>query len=140
MSATRLVTVADLKRVRVEAEVDEFDIGGITLGAAVKISAEGFPEWPGEARSKRSPTPSSGDDSGPKIPADPPIRASSSSRSPCSNHAPQARPADRSGNRFARSITLMLGTFCLEYLGITTRPWARKRRRSGFSTTHRVPR
>ena len=40
--AARLVTVADLRRVRVEAEVDEFDISGITLGAHVKISAEGF--------------------------------------------------------------------------------------------------
>jgi RND family efflux transporter MFP subunit len=40
--AARLVTVADLKRVRVEAEVDEFDISGITLRAHVKISAEGF--------------------------------------------------------------------------------------------------
>jgi HlyD family secretion protein len=40
--ATRLVTVADLRRVRVEAEVDEFDISGIALGAPVKISAEGF--------------------------------------------------------------------------------------------------
>ncbi len=47
--ATRLVTVADLSRVRVEAEVDEFDFGAITLGARVKIFAEGFPRsvWKG---------------------------------------------------------------------------------------------
>jgi hypothetical protein len=32
-----------LKRVRVEAEVDEVDFGGIALGAIVTISAEGFP-------------------------------------------------------------------------------------------------
>jgi multidrug efflux pump subunit AcrA (membrane-fusion protein) len=41
-AATRLVTVADLKRVRVEAEVDEYDISGMTLGARVKFTAEGF--------------------------------------------------------------------------------------------------
>lgn len=40
---TRLVTIADLQRVRIEAEVDEFDIGGVSLGADVRISAEGFP-------------------------------------------------------------------------------------------------
>jgi HlyD family secretion protein len=40
---THLVTIADLKRVRIEAEVDEFDIGGISLGADVRVSAEGFP-------------------------------------------------------------------------------------------------
>ncbi len=48
-AATRVVTVADLKRLRVEAEVDEFDVGGMALGAAVKVSAEGFPQvaWRG---------------------------------------------------------------------------------------------
>jgi len=47
---TRLVTIVDLKRVRIEAEVDEFDIGGITLGADVRVSAEGFPglTWRGQ--------------------------------------------------------------------------------------------
>ena len=49
-AAARLVIVADLKRVRVEAEVDEFDVGGMALGALVKISAEGFPQsaWRGK--------------------------------------------------------------------------------------------
>ncbi len=42
-AAARLVTVADLKRVRIEAEVDEVDIGAIALGAEVVIAAEGFP-------------------------------------------------------------------------------------------------
>lgn len=37
-----LATIADLSRTRVEAEVDEFDAGKITLGQAVKIRAEGF--------------------------------------------------------------------------------------------------
>lgn len=37
-----LVTIADLTRTRVEAEVDEFDAGKITLGQTVKIRAEGF--------------------------------------------------------------------------------------------------
>ena len=38
-----MVTLADLHRVRVEAEVDEIDFGGIALGAEATISAEGFP-------------------------------------------------------------------------------------------------
>ena len=48
--AARLVTIADLKRVRIEAEVDEFDISGMALGADVKVSAEGFPHmaWRGK--------------------------------------------------------------------------------------------
>lgn len=37
-----LVTVADLKRTRVEAEVDEFDTGRVELGAPVVVTAEGF--------------------------------------------------------------------------------------------------
>jgi RND family efflux transporter MFP subunit len=49
-AAARLVAIADLTRVRVEAEVDEFDSGSIKLGAPVKVSAEGFPQmaWPGK--------------------------------------------------------------------------------------------
>jgi HlyD family secretion protein len=48
-AAARLVTLADLTRVRVEAEVDEVDFGGITLGAEATVSAEGFPgqTWQG---------------------------------------------------------------------------------------------
>ncbi len=42
-AAARLVTVADLNRVRVEAEVDEVDFGGITLSSEGTITAEGFP-------------------------------------------------------------------------------------------------
>ncbi len=47
--AARVVTVADLQRVRIEAEVDEFDTGRIALGAGVTITAEGFPNasWVG---------------------------------------------------------------------------------------------
>lgn len=37
-----LVELADLRRVRVEAEVDEFDAGRVSLGAPVVIRAEGF--------------------------------------------------------------------------------------------------
>jgi HlyD family secretion protein len=37
-----IVTVADLKKVRVEAEIDEFDTARIRLGAPVAVSAEGF--------------------------------------------------------------------------------------------------
>jgi RND family efflux transporter MFP subunit len=37
-----LVTIADLDKTRVEAEVDEYDAGRIALGAPVTISAEGY--------------------------------------------------------------------------------------------------
>ena len=37
-----IVTVADLKKTRVEAEIDEYDTARIHLGAPVEISAEGF--------------------------------------------------------------------------------------------------
>jgi len=44
----RIATLADLSRVRVEAEVDEFDSGRITLGDAVTVRAEGGKEaWAG---------------------------------------------------------------------------------------------
>lgn len=48
--AAKIVTIADLNRVRIEAEVDEFDTGGVTLGADVEITAEGFPgaSWKGK--------------------------------------------------------------------------------------------
>lgn len=41
-AGTPLVTIANLKKTRVEAEVDEFDVGRIELGAQVKVTAEGF--------------------------------------------------------------------------------------------------
>jgi RND family efflux transporter MFP subunit len=40
---TRLATVADLRRLRIEAEIDEFDVGLIELGARAQISAPAFP-------------------------------------------------------------------------------------------------
>jgi multidrug resistance efflux pump len=39
---TRLVTIGDTNRVRVEAEVDEFDAGRVHVGQAVAITAEGY--------------------------------------------------------------------------------------------------
>jgi HlyD family secretion protein len=39
---TALVTIADLKRLRIEAEVDEFDIARVALGSLVTIKAEGY--------------------------------------------------------------------------------------------------
>jgi RND family efflux transporter MFP subunit len=39
---TPIVTLADLSRVRIEAEVDEFDAGRVTLGLPVSIAAEGY--------------------------------------------------------------------------------------------------
>lgn len=41
-AGTPLVTIANLEKTRVEAEVDEFDAGRIELGAEVKVTAEGF--------------------------------------------------------------------------------------------------
>jgi RND family efflux transporter MFP subunit len=40
--ASRLVTVCDLSRTRVEAEVDEFDAPRVAPGAAVTVAAEGY--------------------------------------------------------------------------------------------------
>lgn len=46
---TKLVMIANTNRVRIEAEVDEFDVGRVSLGQTVKITAEGFPgrSWKG---------------------------------------------------------------------------------------------
>jgi HlyD family secretion protein len=41
-AGARIVTVADLSRARVEAEVDEYDAGRVALGQEVVIRAEGF--------------------------------------------------------------------------------------------------
>jgi HlyD family secretion protein len=48
--ASPLVTIVDLTRLRVEAEVDEFDIPAITSGARATIGAEGYNghHWSGE--------------------------------------------------------------------------------------------
>ncbi len=37
-----IATVANLDRLRIEVEVDEFDAGRVTLGAPVKVTAEGY--------------------------------------------------------------------------------------------------
>ena len=39
---TAVVTIADLNRLRIEAEVDEFDAARVALGASVSITAEGY--------------------------------------------------------------------------------------------------
>lgn len=51
--ATRLVTIADLDRVRVEAQVDEYDIDRIEVGEPVLITAEGYEgrDWVGRVES-----------------------------------------------------------------------------------------
>ena len=47
-SGEPLVTIADLGRTRVEAEIDEFDTAQVRLGAPVKVTAEGFDSpWQG---------------------------------------------------------------------------------------------
>lgn len=48
-AASPLVTVADLARVRIEAEVDEIDVDGLVVGAEALVAAEGFPDrtWRG---------------------------------------------------------------------------------------------
>jgi HlyD family secretion protein len=38
-----LVTVADLRRLRVEGEADEADAGGLIVGSAVTVTADGYP-------------------------------------------------------------------------------------------------
>jgi RND family efflux transporter MFP subunit len=40
---TRIVTVADLGRLRIEGEADEADAAGVAAGAAVTITADGYP-------------------------------------------------------------------------------------------------
>ncbi len=44
-----IVTIADLKKIRIEAEVDEFDAGRVVLGAEVIVKAEGYDhqQWKG---------------------------------------------------------------------------------------------
>jgi RND family efflux transporter MFP subunit len=43
-----IVTIADLSRTRVEAEIDEFDSAHVVLGGRVRVSAEGFDkQWIG---------------------------------------------------------------------------------------------
>lgn len=41
-SGETLVTIADLQKTRVEAEVDEFDAARVRLGASVTVAAEGY--------------------------------------------------------------------------------------------------
>jgi HlyD family secretion protein len=47
--AAPLVTVVDLKRLRVEAEVDEYDVGHCEVGDPVTMRTEAYPgrSWPG---------------------------------------------------------------------------------------------
>ena len=40
--AAKIVTIADLDRVRIQVEVDAYDSGRVALGAEVRITAEGF--------------------------------------------------------------------------------------------------
>ena len=48
-AGARLMTIADLSRIRIEAEIDEYDSGRVKLGSAVLVSAEGFPgTWKGK--------------------------------------------------------------------------------------------
>jgi HlyD family secretion protein len=49
-AAAPLMTIVDLSRLRVEAEVDEFDIEAVSSRAEVTITAEGYPDrrWRGE--------------------------------------------------------------------------------------------
>jgi HlyD family secretion protein len=42
-AASPLMTIVDLSRLRVEAEIDEFDIEAVTQGSPATITAEGYP-------------------------------------------------------------------------------------------------
>ena len=79
--ATAIVTVADLKRVRIEAEVDEFDAARVALGARSHRRG-GFPRGAWHGRWRRSPTRSSAVGSARRTPAVRSTRASCPSRSP----------------------------------------------------------
>jgi HlyD family secretion protein len=47
-SGDAIITIADLRKTRVEAEIDEFDTARMRLGAAVEVRAEGFDQaWRG---------------------------------------------------------------------------------------------
>jgi HlyD family secretion protein len=48
-AGTSLVTIADLSRTRIQAEVDEYDVGRIAIGTTVAVSAEGYGDrtWSG---------------------------------------------------------------------------------------------
>ncbi len=70
-AASPLVTIADLNRLRVEAEIDEFDIESVTLGAPAVITAEGYPPGAFAARLKKLPTPSFLASCAPKTPGGP---------------------------------------------------------------------
>jgi HlyD family secretion protein len=54
-SGASIVTIADLKRTRVETEVDEYDSARIALGAPAEISAEGFDGKPWRGRVEEIP-------------------------------------------------------------------------------------
>lgn len=48
VDGSQIVTVANIDRVRIESEVDEFDVARIRLGAPVRINAEGYEQsWRG---------------------------------------------------------------------------------------------
>ena len=48
-TGARIVTLADLRRLRIEGEADEADAGALALGAPVAITSDGFPgrSWKG---------------------------------------------------------------------------------------------
>jgi RND family efflux transporter MFP subunit len=49
LAGAKVLTIADLGRTRVEAEIDEFDAGRIEVGASVLVSAEGYTgTWKGK--------------------------------------------------------------------------------------------
>ena len=83
-----LVTIVDLSRLRVEAEVDEFDIAGIALAAKATITAEGYPgrRWRGQVEEIADAVVAAR--LVPRIPAGPPTHGSFASRSHSGNLTP----------------------------------------------------
>ena len=87
-AASPLVTIVDLNRLRVEAEINEFDIARVSLGAARRSPRRAIEAGAGVGSSTRSPTSSPPARLAPKIPAGRPTNASFPSRSPSEKRPP----------------------------------------------------
>ncbi len=88
IQGTPLIKIVDLNRLRIEAEIDEFDIPASPRVAPPPSPPKDTQAAPGAASWKRSPTPSSPAAPAPKTPAASPTPAFSPSASPSGNPPP----------------------------------------------------